>query len=68
MREEIKLEKHLEKNEKKDKTNMDVKYVNDNSSFNSFTFQCASSPTYDVYGIYSGIDNKYVKYKYKGVI
>ena len=47
---------------------MDLKYLNDNSGFNDFTFKCASSPTYNAYGIYSGIDNKYVKYKYKGVI
>lgn len=45
---------------------MDLKYLNDNSSFNGFTFQCASSPTYNAYDIYGGINNKYVKYK--GVI
>ena len=41
---------------------MVLKYLNDDCRSNDFTFQCASSPTYDAYGIYGGINNKYVKY------
>ena len=55
-----------QENEKKNKTNMVLKYLNNDYRFNDFTFQCVNSPTYDAYGIYGGINNKYVKYK--GVI